>query len=410
MLSNLPKKNWKFIVVLLMANVLLLASSCKKQNSVSEKLSTGNDFGKSLAGGAPRTITRNGITLNITDNSTNFSQTILNRMIENFFNVYPKLIARFNANAPKTVNWIIDPNTTFAGTDAAGATTSYGPAHLTDSPYDMDEITHECTHIVQAYTSSNVPGWLTEGIADYGRNTYGQYNTVSGWNLGDYQSGQTYTQGYGVCARFLIWCEQNYASNIVDQLNTASRQGTYTPNLWNTITGKSVDQLFAQYQQNSVISKIIWGATYRIVSALNNSSVLDVTSAGTADYTKVQLYQSNRGTAQRWTVTNVGFPYMKLQPLCAPTKCLDVYGSGTADGTQIDIYSDNSSNAQKWNLVQLANGNYNMQSAVATNSRLDINGSSTTNGTKVQLYTSNNSNAQQFKFVQQTLGTDELQQ
>lgn len=143
--------------------------------------------------------------------------------------------------------------------------------------------------------------------------------------------------------------------------------------------------------------------TYKIISALNNSSLLEAANGGTTDGTFVQLFSNTSPsvTHQQWVLTNVGSGYYKLQPLNAPTKAMDVSGGSSANGTQIQIYSANGSAAQKWKITDVGGGYYTFSPGNATSSVLDLNNAGTANGTKVQIYTSNGTNAQKFKLIAQ---------
>jgi type 1 glutamine amidotransferase len=66
---------------------------------------------------------------------------------------------------------------------------------------------------------------------------------------------------------------------------------------------------------------------------------LDVSGAGTADGTKIQLYTCNGTNAQLWTV---GSTFRALG------KCLDVSGGGTVNGTKVQLWTCNASGAQNW--------------------------------------------------------------
>ena len=70
---------------------------------------------------------------------------------------------------------------------------------------------------------------------------------------------------------------------------------------------------------------------------------LDVTSAGTADGTKVQLWDCNGSAAQRWT-------YTAGRDLVNPNanKCLDVTGNTSADATRLQIWTCTGGANQKW--------------------------------------------------------------
>jgi hypothetical protein len=82
-------------------------------------------------------------------------------------------------------------------------------------PEDLDVVTHEVMHIVQNYDRSTLPGWLTEGIADYVRYKYGVDNAGSKWALPYYKAGQSYKNSYRITARFLNRLENNRHSRIV---------------------------------------------------------------------------------------------------------------------------------------------------------------------------------------------------
>ncbi|SDT04936.1 ThuA domain-containing protein [Actinoplanes derwentensis] len=69
-------------------------------------------------------------------------------------------------------------------------------------------------------------------------------------------------------------------------------------------------------------------------------------------------------------------------------KCLDVSGAGTADGTKIQLWTCNGTGAQNWQVSGQVWRN------PASNKCLDAAGGATVNGTKAQLWTCNGSGAQ----------------
>lgn len=142
-------------------------------------------------------------------------------------------------------------------------------------------------------------------------------------------------------------------------------------------------------------------ATYQLVSAVNNSSVLDVAGAGTSNGTKVQLWENANVNQQKWKITNVDGGYYKIQPLHAPGMALDVTGAGTTDGTQVQIYTDNGTNAQKWKITDVGGGYFTLSPANATSLNLDVNAMASSNGTKVQIWSANNTYAQKWKLIKQ---------
>ena len=103
---------------------------------------------------------------------------------------------------------------------------------------------------------------------------------------------------------------------------------------------------------------------------------LDVSGAGTANGTKIQLYTCDaNGTAQAWT-TGGG-------TLKALGKCADVTAAGTADGTKVQLYDCNGTGAQQWTY------NASAQTLVnpASGKCLDAAGQSSADGTQIQIWT-----------------------
>lgn len=236
----------------------LLLTSCSKTDSdvpqLNSSLATRSDEVTAAAVQPVGTVvySSQGYTLTFTNNDPTFDQAEYQRFINTFFTVYPQLVNRFYTGARKSVTFVIDP--TYNGVAyTSGGTSVYSANWFHNNPEDIDVVTHEVTHIVQAYTSSSVPGWLTEGIADYARYKFGVNNAAAGWSLPAWNASQSYTNAYRVTARFLAWLELHKSSTIVNSLNTAARTNTYSANTWVTLTGKTVDQLWAEYSANPAL-------------------------------------------------------------------------------------------------------------------------------------------------------------
>jgi glucose/arabinose dehydrogenase len=122
------------------------------------------------------------------------------------------------------------------------------------------------------------------------------------------------------------------------------------------------------------------GARVGEVRALGHCA--DVAGSGTADGTKVQIYDCNGSGAQRWTLPGDG-------TIRALGKCMDVQSSGTANGTKIHLWTCNGTGAQQWQ-AQPNGALRNPQSGRC----LDIPASNTTNGTQLQIYDCNATGAQ----------------
>jgi len=177
---------------------------------------------------------------------------IKQRMIDAFFKVYPKEAKRFNPNTARRVTFVIDP--AYKGVAAAShGIIRFSPKWMLGNPGDIDVVTHEVFHIVQNYPGGAGPGWLTEGITDYVRHKYGVDNAGANWSLTPFDPKHSYKNSYRITARFLVWLEKNENKKIVDELDKALRTRTYTPETWVKLTGKTVDELWANYAQNSAI-------------------------------------------------------------------------------------------------------------------------------------------------------------
>ncbi|GAA3767391.1 family 16 glycoside hydrolase [Micromonospora maritima] len=100
---------------------------------------------------------------------------------------------------------------------------------------------------------------------------------------------------------------------------------------------------------------------------------LDVSNAGTADGTKVQLWTCNGTNAQRWS--RVGETYRALG------KCLDVSNGGTANGTRVQLWTCNGTGSQVWR-PQTNGSVLNPQSGKV----LEAADGSTADGTQAQIW------------------------
>ncbi|MGI4886549.1 MAG: basic secretory protein-like protein [Janthinobacterium lividum] len=195
---------------------------------------------------AKDSVTKGGYTLVFISKDSAFSAVTKQRMMDTFFAVYPREARRFNPRTLKKITFVIDP--AYDGVAATGnGVATYSPKWLRDHPEDLDVVTHEVMHVVQAYPDDSCPGWLTEGIADYARYAYGVNNVQGHWALPDYQAGQQYTNSYRVVARFLVWLEQHGHPALVTKLDAAARSRTYSAALWQQQTGHTLDELWARY-------------------------------------------------------------------------------------------------------------------------------------------------------------------
>lgn len=164
----------------------------------------------------------------------------------------------------------------------------------------------------------------------------------------------------------------------------------------NPLPGSNPD--VGAYQQQPM-TQITDGAIYTFISALNNTSAIDVTSASTANETPLQLYTGNNTNAQKWLARYAGNGYYTFKSMLDTTKVMDVRYAATANGTRLQLYQSNNTNAQKW-LVSYDGSYFRIKSALIDKS-IDVNGASSANGTQIQLWDNNSSNAQKFSLAKQ---------
>jgi hypothetical protein len=205
-----------------------------------------------------RSVATSSYTLTINDPGNLLSPT-LDSELQGVFNYsYPLLVQRFGSSSTETQVTL----NVYSANDGSVAYTSNGAVNI-NAVYqnanldDLGWLTHELTHVVQNYQGGNVPGWFTEGMADYSRYYYAPAGAnPSWWQIpGSPTSSDSYSEGYGVAARFLIWLQQQKSSTIVNQLNRAAQAQQDFFALFQQITGETVDQAWAQYTSQPGIAE-----------------------------------------------------------------------------------------------------------------------------------------------------------
>lgn len=217
--------------------------------SASSKSARQNNESTELKGD---TIKKNGYSLVFVSKDPNLDPAVKQKLIDTYFKVYPTLVKTFNKKSTKDVLFVVD--TAYkAVAEASGNRILFSAGYMKAHPYDTDVVTHETMHIVQGYGYSAGPVWLTEGIADYVRSQYGIDNAGSKWSLPDYNPKQSYTNSYRITGRFFLWIEKNVKSGMIKNMDAELRAHTYNDQTWKELTGKTLDELWADYAANPVI-------------------------------------------------------------------------------------------------------------------------------------------------------------
>jgi hypothetical protein len=117
-------------------------------------------------------------------------------------------------------------------------------AHFKRHPNDVGALVHETVHVVQSYRLPGNPGWLVEGIADYIR-----FFKYEPGKLGRIDPRRArYDGSYRVTAAFLAYLTEKYDKHIVRKLNKMMREGEYKREIFQKLTGKTLEQLDAEWR------------------------------------------------------------------------------------------------------------------------------------------------------------------
>jgi len=201
---------------------------------------------------AQEVIKKKGYTLIFESNHATLDPALKQRMIKTFFTVYPELAKEYNPKTLKEVKFLVD--TAYKGVAAASdGRIIYSSNWMDKHPEDIDVVTHEVMHIVQNYGNSVGPGWLTEGIADYARYKFGVDNASAKWALPALKPEHHYKNSYRITAGFFNWIEQHVKKGTIKAVDKSLRDHSYTPEIWEKLTQKDLDGLWADYVKSHTI-------------------------------------------------------------------------------------------------------------------------------------------------------------
>ena len=126
-------------------------------------------------------------------------------------------------------------------------------------------------------------------------------------------------------------------------------------------------------------------------------SCLEASNWGTANGTKIEIWQTLGGSNQLWYFVENGDNSYTLSPSYAPGMCLDVSGFGTTNGTIVQLWQATGGNNQNW-LANAVNGSiYSLHPGNAPGMCLDVSGLGTVNGTQVQIWQPTGASNQQWQ-------------
>jgi hypothetical protein len=150
------------------------------------------------------------------------------------------------SHVPRTsVKLVFDPQMKGVA-HAAGDTITIAATYVRQHRDDFGMVAHELTQVVQSYPKGD-PCWLVEGIADYIRLVHYEPQAPRPKIDPDKAS---YKDAYKTTAMFLEWIEKTHGAGLVVKLNAALRKGAYREDLFKDITGKALDELWAEFVQS----------------------------------------------------------------------------------------------------------------------------------------------------------------
>ncbi len=163
---------------------------------------------------------------------------------------YPKIVKLLDSEGFKPYDSVkLRFKKDMKGVAATGRSSiSFAANYVRQNTNDWGMVVHELTHVVQAYPEPlegfSKPGWLVEGIADYIRIVHFEPKARRPRINPDRAS---YRDSYKTTAIFLEWAEKKYDKELVKKLNKPLRERNFKVEMFNDITGKTVDELWAEF-------------------------------------------------------------------------------------------------------------------------------------------------------------------
>jgi hypothetical protein len=163
------------------------------------------------------------------------------KLVEEWHPKISKLLASDGFKPPTEIKLVFKKDMKNPGA-TAGSTVFISTEWVTKHPEDVGMVIHELTHAIQAYPKYD-HGWLVEGIADYIRFFHFEPDA----RLGPIDPARAkYKDGYRTTAAFLNHA-QKHNPELVLKLNAALRKNQYKEEMFEELTGKSADALWAEF-------------------------------------------------------------------------------------------------------------------------------------------------------------------
>ncbi len=167
---------------------------------------------------------------------------------------YPLIVAMLPSegySAPKTFN------ITFTERNKGVAATGGNRIECNPAWYRIQlkgeaigSLVHELVHVVQQYRGGRPPGWLVEGIPDYIR-WYLYEPESKGCEIPPKRAASAKHDGsYRISANFLNFVIGKYDKELLKELNAALREKRDVAELWETRTGRGIEELADEWRKS----------------------------------------------------------------------------------------------------------------------------------------------------------------
>ncbi|MCH5584365.1 basic secretory family protein [Shimazuella sp. AN120528] len=173
---------------------------------------------------------------------------VVSRYETTFKRTYPPMADAYNPKKARKEFFVkFEKNKDYPIAYTLGNTIYIHPDYAKNNPDDQGMLVHEMCHILQAYPNGvKVPSWFVEGFADYARY---RYSNLDNWRFPKVDKNQKYTDSYRVTARFFMWINHIKSPGSILKIHQRVQNNYYSDNLFEEYTGKTLDELWQEYQQ-----------------------------------------------------------------------------------------------------------------------------------------------------------------
>lgn len=178
---------------------------------------------------------------------------------------YPRIVAMLPSEgftAPKKVTFRYLPSAKMEGIPAyaQGGTISLNAGWMNreKNREARGAVVHEMVHVVQSYQGRRnrgarrepTPGWIVEGIPDYIRWFLYEPQSKGALLSKEALSKAKHDASYRVSANFIDWVIRTHdpSGTLLPKLNASAREGRYSSEIWQELTGKSEQELASQWK------------------------------------------------------------------------------------------------------------------------------------------------------------------